>query len=101
MKYLTVEDIIDGIHEADPCTIYDYLDAVRERFRELYPGWEMAVHNLNLNEDVDAQIDRDIKFMQGLKNFHPQLIPKPAPPEESKKVQLHLLEKIKNIPCDL
>ena len=84
MSQISAMEVVKGIEQADEYLIYEYLDAVCDRFRELFPGWEMAVHNLNLSEDEDAQIDRSIAFLQGLKNFHPITIPKPTPPEEAK-----------------
>ena len=98
MKYTTVEDILEGIREASTSTFYNYLDALRERFKELFPGWEMCIHNLNTNEDIETQIDKDIAFMEALKNFNPVIVPKPEPPVEEKKVHLRLLQSTKNTP---
>ena len=93
MSLFLFDKVLEGIEEADSDHIYLYLEAVQARFQELYPGWEMAVHNLNLNEDVDAQIDGHIRFLQSLKNFHPSKIPKPSPPEKGKRGPLRLLER--------
>ena len=98
MSPFLFDKVLEGIEEADSEQIQLYLEAVRERFKELYPGWEMAVHNLNLNEDVDAQIDRDIQFMQSFKNSHPLTIPTPTPPEEGRRGPLRLLNPAKKPP---
>lgn len=60
-------DIIKRIRIAKPEEMQDILMAVLERYRELYPDWDINVLSLEKNVDKNEQIDATIALLQSMK----------------------------------
>ncbi len=64
-----MSDLLERIAQADDMEIQDLLKAVTNRYAELYPDWEICTFSLEKAKDRNEQIDREIAFLQGLKEF--------------------------------
>lgn len=50
---------------ADEISVLSVL--VLNRYRELFPEWEIVQFSINKNENYDQQIDHMIRFLEGLR----------------------------------
>ena len=65
----TMSDLEERILMADDREIAVALKAVLQRYAELFPDWEMITVSLEKAKDKNAQLDREIAFLQGLKEL--------------------------------
>ena len=52
---------------ADDISVLSVL--VLNRYRELFPEWEIVQFSINKNENYDQQIDHMIRFLEGLRRY--------------------------------
>ena len=64
-----MEQILDKIYKATPNEIEQILHATLERYRELYPKWDISTLSLEKAGDKNEQLDRMIAMLQNLKDF--------------------------------
>ena len=59
--------MIEAIQNAKPEEMDEILQAVRIRYRELFPQWELMILSVDRKEDRNQQLDTMIGFLQNLK----------------------------------
>lgn len=59
--------VLSEIKNAKPEEMNDILLAVRERYQELFPDWEVIIISLEKAVDKNEQLDRMIALMERLK----------------------------------
>ena len=59
--------IIDDIKKAEPEELNDILMAVLERYREVFPDWEVMTVSLEKAADKKEQLDRMIALLEHMK----------------------------------
>lgn len=59
--------VLSEIKNAKPEEMNDILLAVRERYQELFPDWEVIIISLEKAVDKNEQLDRMIALMKRLK----------------------------------
>lgn len=59
--------MLNMIKNAKPEEMNDILLAVRERYQELFPDWEVIIISLEKAVDKNEQLDRMIALMERLK----------------------------------
>ena len=59
--------MIEAIQNAKPEEMDEILQAVRSRYRELFPQWELITVSLENNKDRNQQLDNMIGLLQNLK----------------------------------
>ncbi len=64
-------DLLAGIAQASEAEINDLLQAVMQRYAQLFPEWELSTISIEKGEDRNAQIDRMILVLQSMKNPRP------------------------------
>ena len=57
------------IKNAEPEELEDILKALLERYREVYPDWEMTVISLEKAADKKEQLDRMIQLLEKMKEL--------------------------------
>jgi len=62
-----MEDLLTAIAQSDENTIEELLSAVRKRYAELFPDWDLSIISLQKSADRNDQIDRMTKLLQELK----------------------------------
>lgn len=62
-----MEELLDRINEVDEGQIQQVLDAVLERYTELYPQWAVSVISVQRNADRNLQIDQMIRLLESIK----------------------------------
>ena len=60
-------DLYDFIAKADGITAENLLNAVLQRYGELFPDWEVGTISFEKCTDRNEQLDRMIAVLQGLK----------------------------------
>ena len=60
-------DIVEKIAFAKSTEIDELLNAVLDRYAELFPDWEVSTISLERSIDRNEQIDKMIAFLQKLK----------------------------------
>ena len=63
-----MSDIFAEISQADEIEIEDIMNAVRRRYAELFPEYDLNILVFQKDADPNAQLDKIIHFLQGLKN---------------------------------
>jgi len=61
-------DLLERIKQAKPEEINDLVTAVLERYRELFPGWDISVLSLEKAVDKNQQLDDVIALIEKLKD---------------------------------
>ena len=61
------ENMIDQIKKAKPEELNDILLAVLERYRELFPDWEIMTLSLEKAVDKNEHLDRVIELLEHMK----------------------------------
>ena len=59
---------IQAISQARDFEIEEMMDALLQRYRELFPDWEVSVISLEKKGDRNRQIDEVIQFLEKLKD---------------------------------
>ena len=59
--------VLEQINTAKPEEMSDIIMAVRERYGELFPDWDLQVIALEKAVDKNAQLDQIIALMERLK----------------------------------
>ena len=59
--------MIDQIKQTKPEELNDILLAVMERYREVYPDWELITISLEKAVDKNEQLDRIISMLDKMK----------------------------------
>ena len=59
--------MIDQIKQAKPEELNDILLAVMERYREVYPDWELITISLEKAVDKNSQLDQIIAMLEAMK----------------------------------
>lgn len=62
-----MEELLDRINEVKEGQIQQVLDAVLERYTELYPQWAVSVISVQRNADRNLQIDQMIRLLESIK----------------------------------
>ncbi len=62
-----MSELTDKIAQVDGDELQALLSAIRDRYAELFPNWEVNVISLEKNKDRNQQIDRMINMLQGMK----------------------------------
>jgi hypothetical protein len=63
-----MSDIINEIGQMGAEQIGDVLQAALDRYKELYPQWEMSLLSMNKAEDRNEQLDNIIRMLERMKN---------------------------------
>lgn len=74
MRENTSQELIDRVLLADSDELNDVMDAVTERFTELWPEWElliMSIHGHTAEAHLKA-LDKTRAIYEGLKQRHPE-----------------------------
>ena len=58
---------IDWIKTAEPEELEDILKALLERYRAVYPEWDVSVVSLEREADKNEQLDRMIQLLEKMK----------------------------------
>jgi len=61
--------MLQEIKNAKPEEMEDILQAVMERYRQIYPDWEIMFLSLDKKENRNAQIDAVIKLLEQMKKI--------------------------------
>ena len=64
-----MENIFDQIKEIPDYEINDVVNAVVNRYGELFPDWVIGTFSIEKKRDRNEQIDRMIDFLEKLKTF--------------------------------
>ena len=64
-----MDNIFDQIKEIPDYEINDVVNAVVNRYGELFPDWEIGTFSIEKKRDRNEQIDRMIDFLEKLKTF--------------------------------
>ena len=59
--------MIDQIKQAKPEELNDILLAVMERYRDVYPDWELITISLEKAVDKNSQLDQIIAMLEAMK----------------------------------
>ena len=59
--------MIEKIKKAKPEELNDILLAVLERYREVFPDWEIITVSLEKAVDKNEQLERTIKLLENMK----------------------------------
>ena len=59
--------LLQRIREAKTEDIQDILQAVLERYRELYPDWDISILSLDKREDRNEQLERTVALLEKMK----------------------------------
>jgi len=59
--------MVEKIKKAKPEELNDILLAVLERYREVFPDWEIITVSLEKAVDKNEQLDRTIKLLENMK----------------------------------
>ena len=59
--------MIDQIKQAKPEELNDILLAVMERYRDVYPDWELITISLEKAVDNNSQLDQIIAMLEAMK----------------------------------
>lgn len=62
-------DLVEEIAQAEEMEMEALLDAVLQRYAQLYPDWEISTISLEKSSDKKEQIDRIIAMLQKMKTF--------------------------------
>lgn len=57
-------NICKKIMKTKPEQLQAVLDAVLQRYAQIYPGWSLSVISINTQEDEAEQLSRMIAFLQ-------------------------------------
>ena len=60
-------DLVQKIAQVDELEMDDVLKAVRQRYTELFPDWELSTISLQKSSDKNEQLGRVIAFLQKMK----------------------------------
>jgi hypothetical protein len=63
-----MSDIINEIGQMGAEQIGDVLQAALDRYKELYPQWEVSLLSLSKAEDRNAQMENIIHMLEEMKN---------------------------------
>lgn len=62
-----MEKIISTLMEMDSNQLEQILEALKQRYAQLYPDWEIHIMSIKKNTDRSMQIDRVVALLNGLK----------------------------------
>ena len=62
-----MEELLVAIAVSDEEAIEELLRAVRKRYAELFPDWELSMISVKKNADKNEQLDKFIALLQNLK----------------------------------
>lgn len=62
-----MHDLTEEISKASESEIVEILDAALERYRYLFPNWEISTISLDKDADRNRQLDRIIQVLQKMK----------------------------------
>ena len=62
-----MEELLVAIAVSDEEAIEELLKAVRKRYAELFPDWELSMISVKKNADKNEQLDKFIALLQNLK----------------------------------
>ena len=62
-----MEELLVAIAVSDEEAIEELLRAVRKRYAELFPEWELSMISVKKNADKNEQLDKFIMLLQNLK----------------------------------
>ncbi len=60
-------DLAEKIAQVDVTEIEEVLIAVRQRYAELFPDWEVVLISIEKSVDRNRQLDRMIAMLQNMK----------------------------------
>ena len=63
-------DYIEKIAQADEIEIEQLLNAIRQRYAELFPDWELNIISLSKVSDPGRQLDKLIDLLETMKNTY-------------------------------
>ena len=61
-------DILERIKQAKPEEMDDLLHAVLDRYRELYPDWDISTVSIEKKGDLNEQLDAIIALIERMKD---------------------------------
>ena len=61
-------DLVEEIAQADEMEIESLLDAVVQRYAQLYPDWEISTISLEKSTDPKEQIEKMIAMLEEIKD---------------------------------
>lgn len=67
MNYMLEKEKLEMIQNATALEINDMLQAVLERYRELYPNWDISTISIEKAVDKNQQLDQIIALIEKLK----------------------------------
>jgi len=67
MDNIKLEELLDRIHSADETEINPIIDAITERFSEVWPEWELMVLSIQ-GHDPESHIEALLKSIDLLKS---------------------------------
>lgn len=59
-----MNELLDKIQHVDIDQINDLLQCVMERYRKLFPGWEISLISIEKDGDRNCQLDAMIALLQ-------------------------------------
>ena len=62
-----MENLLDGIRKAKKEEIGELVKAALDRYRELYPDWEVITVAIEKNRNRNEQLDRIIALLEKMK----------------------------------
>jgi len=62
-----MNDLVDMVRHADPLMLDALIFALRERFTEVSPEWELITISVEKKRDYNEQLDAIIAFLERLK----------------------------------
>lgn len=64
-----MNDLKMRLLQADAQQVMLLLEAALQRYRELFPDWEICVISLHKEEDLSAQLDTTVEVLLKMKEF--------------------------------
>ena len=64
-----MEDLMEEIAQADGAAIAEIFQAVLQRYKVLFPEWELTTISLYKKADRNEQLDQIIALLRGLKTL--------------------------------
>ena len=62
-------NLIERIMQANECEITELLEAVKERYSQLFPDWDINIISLEKSRDQNEQIDRMIAVLENMRQY--------------------------------
>ena len=64
-----MHDLMKAIKKVNEHEIEEVLQAVLNRYSELFPDWEVSTFSLQKSRDRNEQLDKNITMLQKMKNI--------------------------------